>query len=103
MTDRLDDDEDEKQQICSLCREASPITQTNFTLISNKHQWRMELVCGADGHKEPRWYCPECWQKLKQIRVGSAPARPSLGNLPAQQRPSRPPSGGGGSGSNRVK
>lgn len=99
MSERDVDDLD-KQQVCSLCRAVSPVTQTNYTLISSKYQWRMEVISGADGQKEPRWYCPDCWQKLKQIRGASAPSRPSI-SLEVERPSNRPPPGPGGGNRSR--
>lgn len=61
------------QQQCCLCGAASPMTKTNYTLISTKHQWRMELRTEEDGSRVPCWYCPSCWQVAKRTR--STPAK----------------------------
>ena len=45
----------------------SPPTETNYTLISPKHAWRMLIIDTADGKKTPVWYCPKCWDKRKNI------------------------------------
>lgn len=52
-------------QKCDQCGVVSPPTETNFTLIGSKHAWRMLLGKGADGKKQPLWYCPKCWEKRK--------------------------------------
>lgn len=57
------------QQCCCVCRAISPMTHTNYTLISPKHQWRMTLRTAEDGSREPMWYCPECWRVTKQSRA----------------------------------
>ena len=54
------------KQHCALCRAASPPSETNYTLISPKHAWRMVVEVDADGRKEPVWYCPKCWEKRKR-------------------------------------
>jgi hypothetical protein len=56
------------KQECCICRAESPMTQTNYTLISSRHQWRMELKTDENGRKEPHWYCPTCWSRVKQVR-----------------------------------
>lgn len=61
-------DTDQNQQLCCVCGAASPITQTNYTLISPKHQWRMELRTVDGGGRAPFWYCPTCWQAMKRTR-----------------------------------
>jgi hypothetical protein len=93
MVLQIDEDDDESQranrQVCCVCGATSPITQTNYTLISPKHQWRIELVVGDDGRKEPRWYCPDCWQKLKHVRQ-SAPNPIAAPKRPSEPSPSSP-------------
>lgn len=55
-----------KQQRCASCAAVSPTTETNYTLISPKHAWRMVVEVGADGRKAPTWYCPKCWERRKR-------------------------------------
>jgi len=54
-------------QKCDRCGMVSPPTETNYTLISPKHAWRMVVLDGPDGKKTPVWYCPKCWDKRKTI------------------------------------
>ncbi len=55
-----------KQQRCAGCAAVSPTTETNYTLISPKHAWRMVVEVTEDGRKEPSWYCPKCWERRKR-------------------------------------
>ena len=57
----------EKLQKCERCGVESPPTQTNYTLISQKHAWRMVIADLPSGKKTPVWYCPKCWEKRKTI------------------------------------
>ena len=72
MHPTTDDERSNNQQECCVCHDVSPVTQTNYTLISPKHQWRMEVRMGQNGVKEPLWYCPSCWEIIKQSRAGSS-------------------------------
>ncbi|MGC4063428.1 MAG: hypothetical protein QM784_01990 [Polyangiaceae bacterium] len=71
-----DDDQVTTKQQCCVCRAESPLTNTNYTLISPRHQWRMELRTDEHGNKEPLWYCPHCWERMKQARRMSQPKGP---------------------------
>lgn len=75
MSPDFTNDSDCNQQRCSVCRAVSPVTQTNYTLISPKHQWRMEIRTMEDGSKEPMWYCPDCWSAMKRSRAASKTRR----------------------------
>jgi len=61
-----DDREQGKQQRCGGCGAVSPATQTNYTLISPKHAWRMVIESLPTGRREPAWYCPKCWERQKR-------------------------------------
>ncbi len=56
-----------KLQTCDRCGLTSPPTETNYTLIGQKHAWRMLVLETANGSKTPVWYCPKCWEKRKTI------------------------------------
>lgn len=68
MFNSSDTEPETRQQSCCVCHDVSPITNTNYTLISPKHQWRMELRANEQGEREPYWYCPTCWQRLREQR-----------------------------------
>lgn len=58
-------------QVCCDCKRISPPTQTNYTLISTEHGWRLARTKLPDGKIRLEWRCPKCWAKF----VGRAPAK----------------------------
>jgi hypothetical protein len=48
---------------CVVCGVKAPETETDYTLISRKHAWRLERQTDASGRFEMVWYCPECWRQ----------------------------------------
>ncbi len=48
-------------QRCKDCGLSAPATETNYTLISARHGWRLSLDKGLDGRREAVWRCPTCW------------------------------------------
>jgi hypothetical protein len=50
-------------QTCADCGEQPPATETNYTLISARHGWRLSRGVDANGHKVMKWRCPDCWKK----------------------------------------
>lgn len=68
-----------EQQTCVGCNARAPQTETNYTLISSQHGWRLTRKRGPDG-PIVEWRCPTCWAAYKQR--GEAGARPS-GRTPA--------------------
>ena len=55
-------------------KKAAPATETNYTLISKTHGWRLDRR-HENGAIVLEWRCPECWQKFKN-RVPAAPRGP---------------------------
>ncbi len=55
---------------CVDCGEIAPPTETNFTLISSRHGWRLTRTFTPDGRKVMQWRCPECFARY---RAGGAP------------------------------
>ena len=53
---------------CVRCRATAPSTDTEYTLISQKHGWRCRKVENAGGVPRLEWYCDSCW---KGARVGA--------------------------------
>lgn len=51
---------------CVDCKSAAPRTNTNFTLISSEHGWRLSFSRDADGRRVPEWRCPRCWNAHKR-------------------------------------
>jgi hypothetical protein len=73
----MDDDEVLRpRHMCAECGALAPQTQTNYTLISVKHRWRLVRTKNADGTCSTAWYCAACWPHVKGMmgRAGTAPA-----------------------------
>jgi hypothetical protein len=68
MAADIDDDDELKSHICVDCGTTSPTTETNYTLISARHGWRLTLGMDANGVRIPMWRCPTCWQRHRQAR-----------------------------------
>jgi len=69
-------------QICVGCGTKSPETDTNYTLISAQHGWRLHRVRAPDGAFSAEWRFPACWRKFKEANAlpdssGGAGARES--------------------------
>lgn len=50
---------------CVDCKTRSPETQTNYTLISSRHGWRLTRNFDREGNKVMEWRCPTCWTRYK--------------------------------------
>ena len=59
----------EDQTTCFVCRAVAPPTDTDYTLISSAHGWRLAARVGADGRKAQVWYCPSCWKVFRKART----------------------------------
>lgn len=55
---------------CVRCRAQAPETQTEYTLIGEKHAWRCAKAAGPDGTATLEWYCPKCWKKAFPKNAG---------------------------------
>lgn len=55
-------------QRCTDCGTTAPPTETNYTLISAQHGWRLSLSTGKDGRREAVWRCPTCWAAFRGRR-----------------------------------
>jgi len=64
-----------ERQTCVDCRELSPETETNYTLISARFRWRLTRTKDADGKLHVEWRCPSCWlvYKAKRDARGAPP------------------------------
>jgi len=51
---------------CVDCGLAAPRTETNYTLISSRHGWRLTIVTDQGGRKSSALRCPACWAKYRQ-------------------------------------
>jgi len=60
------DDDEKKSHICVDCGTTSPSTETNYTLISARHGWRLTLGQDKNGVRTMQWRCPSCWVKYRQ-------------------------------------
>ena len=54
-----------KQLTCFDCGLLSPHIETNYTLISSKHGWRLVRRISEQGHSIIEWRCPKCWALRK--------------------------------------
>lgn len=53
---------------CGGCGAPAPPTDTNYTLISQKHGWRLVLQEDESGNRVGQWWCPACWAKKRDSR-----------------------------------
>jgi hypothetical protein len=53
------------RQTCADCGQQPPATETNYTLISARHGWRLSRAIAPSGVKVMKWRCPECWRKYR--------------------------------------
>ena len=47
---------------CVDCGKTPPATDTNYTLISSRHGWRLTRGADQNGQRVMEWRCPDCWQ-----------------------------------------
>lgn len=73
-----------ESQICIDCEKKSPETDTNYTLISAQHGWRLHRTRSRDGAFVMEWRCPDCWHKFKQAT--GAMSSPDLSNPKDEHR-----------------
>jgi hypothetical protein len=74
---------DGKSHLCVDCRVRSPAAETNYTLISSRHGWRLTRRAEADGSIILEWRCPACWARHRgRASTSGAPsvkAQPAAG------------------------
>jgi hypothetical protein len=58
----------EDRPICKDCGAVSPQTNTNYTLISQQHRWRLVLFNDASGRRVAEWRCPACWSRHRDAK-----------------------------------
>ena len=58
---------------CVDCGAASPVTETNYTLISPAFGWRLCKRFDASGERVLEWRCPNCWERYKKKRGQALP------------------------------
>jgi hypothetical protein len=66
-TDVVIEVQDDREK-CVGCGARAPRTDTNYTLISQRHGWRLTRSDGPDGKKISEWRCPVCYAKLREKR-----------------------------------
>jgi hypothetical protein len=66
MSDDPPADSSDPSQRCADCGIAAPRTETNYTLISARHGWRLTFQHTADGRREAVWRCPACWERFRR-------------------------------------
>jgi hypothetical protein len=54
-----------KRPECTDCGALSPPTETNYTLISQRHGWRLVFCADASGRRTAEWRCPKCWARRR--------------------------------------
>jgi DNA-directed RNA polymerase subunit RPC12/RpoP len=58
----------DESQACVDCGQQPPATETNYTLISARHGWRLSRTVDEKGQRAMKWRCPECWRKFRTIK-----------------------------------
>jgi len=46
---------------CVDCGKEPPETETEYTLISSRHGWRLTRGADLNGQRVMEWRCPACW------------------------------------------
>jgi hypothetical protein len=60
------DGDEKKGHTCVDCGTTSPVTETNYTLISARHGWRLTLGTDDQGSRVMLWRCPTCWARHRK-------------------------------------
>jgi hypothetical protein len=68
------------QPECVVCGRRAPPTDTNYTLISQRHGWRLVIEKTAEGRRASVWYCAECWSVRKNTGATLVPQATKAGN-----------------------
>jgi hypothetical protein len=56
------------RETCIDCKKEAPQTDTNYTLISQQHAWRLTRSKTSTGRTIHEWRCPECYEKFRPRR-----------------------------------
>lgn len=64
------EDEEQTPPRCHDCGKSAPRTETNFTLISARHGWRITFR-KVDGLRLAEWRCADCWALSRGNAEGS--------------------------------
>jgi hypothetical protein len=77
------------RETCVDCKKPSPETDTNYTLISAEHGWRLHRTRAVDGTFLMEWRCPTCWQRFKEAN-GAPPSSRARPKTAADEHPAAP-------------
>jgi hypothetical protein len=55
----------ENAKVCVGCRAVAPPTDSEHTLISMRHGWRVSRATDAKGRAGIEWRCPQCWAEFR--------------------------------------
>lgn len=58
--------EDDGRKVCVDCNTLSPPTDSDYTLISQRHGWRLTRSTDAEGKRSAEWRCPQCFVKIRE-------------------------------------
>jgi hypothetical protein len=64
---------DNERPRCRDCGAQSPPTETNYTLISQRHGWRLVFFADESGRRIAEWRCPKCWVRRRDSKQKSEP------------------------------
>jgi hypothetical protein len=59
---------DSERPQCTDCGAQSPTTDTNYTLISQRHGWRLVFHGDESGRRIAQWRCPQCWTRHRDSK-----------------------------------
>jgi hypothetical protein len=77
-----------QRQECIDCNVQSPFTDTNYTLISALHGWRLAVLRFPDGQFVVEWRCPHCWKAYKsRERMPASENRIAVATTAFAERP----------------
>jgi hypothetical protein len=65
---------DRRAHQCVGCLVWSPETDTNYTLISSRHGWRLTRGINAAGRSVMEWRCPTCWTHRQRNSIPATSA-----------------------------
>ena len=66
MTSSKSDDLDDEKKACVDCGTVAPPTETNYTLISQRHGWRLTRTVDGKGRRAVEWRCPKCYARFRE-------------------------------------
>jgi hypothetical protein len=63
----MEDSPNHGRNRCVDCGALSPPTETNYTLISPRHGWRLSRTVDEHGRRFAQWRCKDCWERHKSL------------------------------------